>query len=177
MTNVYGDLMKYKILIALIVVSFIVFLSNITTKSNVYSGAMRAYSSDWHIATDYGVQSCEFSPEKSIITEIEINKQGNHFTIHCSKGPRYDYTNYYYFRFSNCSESDAKIIDNAVRKENNCMFPLSNPIPNNLNHYIAIIAQCLPENKVVGEIKCLPGHPKASVFYAVYDPETGKIYY
>ncbi len=168
----------YGILIALSVVVLILGVSYVFNKpADLYSAATFSYSQNWRVQTDYGVQECEFSPENSIIAEFEITKKDDHFSIKCHKGPRYDFTNYYYFKFSNCSESDAALIDSAIRKKNDCFFPLNEPVPNSVNHYIAIVAQCLPEGKVPNGISCLPGKPKASVFYAVYDIDTGKLYY
>ena len=169
--------------ISLIIVSIIV-LGSIgikLLKSSIFEYASNVYSSDWRVQSDYGVQSCDFSPDNSIITEIEINKvykNGNPtYKMKCVPGPRYNYTKYYYFKFCNCSESDAKLIDSSVRKKNDCFFSLNNPIPDDVTNYIVIIAQCVPDEKVSVGISCLPGKPHASVFYAVYDIKSGKLYY
>ncbi|MEM3690517.1 MAG: hypothetical protein QXZ40_02200, partial [Candidatus Micrarchaeia archaeon] len=76
-----------------------------------------------------------------------------------------------------CTSEDAKKIDEAVRRKNDCTFPLGNPLDEKTKNYFAFVLVCVADLtnwSYVGGA-CPVGYPQ-SLVYVVVD-EGGSVYY
>jgi hypothetical protein len=94
--------------------------------------------------------TCEIRENKSVISFAHIQKNNNDYQISCEKGFLYYQTNFviplglptYFGYIKTCDQQTAILIDKAVREKYNCIWPLQNPIPENLTDYYVFSLGC-----------------------------------
>jgi len=77
-----------------------------------------------------------------------------------------------------CNSEEAGRIDRAVRKKNDCVFQVENPLDENVRNYYAFVLVCVADLtnwSYVGGGACPAGYPQ-SLVYVVVDEE-GRVYY
>jgi hypothetical protein len=93
---------------------------------------------------------CGIPREHSLVNVAHIKKNGDQFEISCEYGPLHEGLDYqnanspdvYMGLIKKCDENVARLIDVSVRIGNNCVFPVDNPIPDNLTDYYAVYFAC-----------------------------------
>lgn len=144
-----------------------------------------AFASNWN--------GCANPFNESLVNVAHIIRNGTNYEITCQFGKLhseiyYQDTNnsYVYLGYiKNCDTQSAKVIDEAVRTGPNCIFPVSNPIPNDLNNYYVAYFGCTkftlagvprPSNTCMAQLQ---GPDDTSIydgFWGVIDIKTSMIY-
>jgi len=94
--------------------------------------------------------NCSIPKSNSLINIAYIRKTNLRIEITCEFGPLYNELDYQYFSdvdvwfglIKYCGKNAAFFIDDAVRTQGNCIFPLDNPIPSDLTDYYVVYFAC-----------------------------------
>jgi hypothetical protein len=124
---------------------------------------------------DWRKLNCTVNISDSLAQSLHIVKEGS--SLSCVEDMNGELYNNLRKPFS-CNAQDAGSIDDAVRKNGSCVFPLNMPLNEDVRDYHALVLLCvvnLTNWNYTGRGPCNVGYPQ-SVIYAVVD-SNGNVYY